>query len=85
MNYDNFERSIVEHYGITLVGWPSDLLPIHNPSAVGGWEQVQPLLDALESHACHWEQLSEEKLVARIASNQARQANGECVYKPRKK
>lgn len=85
MNYNNYERSIVEHYGITLVGWPSDLLPIRNPSAIGGREQVQSLLDALETHTCHWEQLSEGELVARIASNQARQAQGECVYKPRKK
>jgi hypothetical protein len=40
MNYANYERSIVEHYGITLQGWPSALLPVRNPSGVGGWEQV---------------------------------------------
>ncbi|KAG1729224.1 uncharacterized protein EDB91DRAFT_1253143 [Suillus paluster] len=85
MNYNNYECSIVEHYGITLVGWPLDLLPIHNPSAIGGCEQVQCPLNALKTHMCHWEQLSEEQLVARIASNQACQAKGECVYKPRKK
>ncbi|KAG2752738.1 hypothetical protein P692DRAFT_20723451, partial [Suillus brevipes Sb2] len=58
MNYNNYEHSIVERYGVELVGWPSDLLPICNPSTIGGRE---------------------------ISSNKTRQANGECVYKPRKK
>lgn len=85
MNYNNYEHSIVERYGVELVGWPSDLLPIRNPSTIGGRERVQCLLDALDAHPCCWVELSPEELVARISSNQARQANGECVYKPRKK
>ncbi|KAG2743398.1 hypothetical protein P692DRAFT_20850504 [Suillus brevipes Sb2] len=57
-NYANYERSIVERYGITLQGWPSVLLPVQNPSGVGGWE---------------------------MSSNRECHANGEAVYKPRKK
>ncbi|KAG2133975.1 hypothetical protein BD769DRAFT_1353658, partial [Suillus cothurnatus] len=36
MNYANYERSIVERYGVTLQGWPSALLPVRNPSRIGG-------------------------------------------------
>ncbi|KAG0702488.1 hypothetical protein DFH29DRAFT_999312 [Suillus ampliporus] len=70
MNYANYERSIVEHYGVTLQG---------------GREQVQTLLDALNNKTCTWSTLPEDKLRQRMTSNRARHANGEAVYKPRKK
>ncbi|KAG2117736.1 hypothetical protein DEU56DRAFT_702022, partial [Suillus clintonianus] len=61
MNYANYERSIVEHYGVTLQGWPSALLPVRNPSRVGGREQVQTLLDALNNKTCTWTALAEDE------------------------
>ncbi|KAG1722018.1 hypothetical protein EDB19DRAFT_1916968 [Suillus lakei] len=85
MNYANYERSIVERYGITLQGWPSALLPVRNPSGVGGREQVGTLLDALIKKSCTWTTLTEDELRQRMTSNRERHANGEAVYKPRKK
>jgi len=85
MNYANYERSIVERYGVTLQGWPSALLPVQNPSCIGGREQVQALLNALDNKTCTWTTLTEDELRQRMTSNRARHANGEAVYKPRKK
>ncbi|KAG2121550.1 hypothetical protein BD769DRAFT_1361244, partial [Suillus cothurnatus] len=36
MNYTNYKHSIVERYSVTLQGWPSALLPVRNPSCIGG-------------------------------------------------
>ncbi|KAI6039752.1 hypothetical protein EDC04DRAFT_2603024 [Pisolithus marmoratus] len=47
MNYDNYECKIVEHFGMELIGWPNDLLPICNPGQLGGCGRVQKLLVAL--------------------------------------
>jgi hypothetical protein len=85
MNYNNYERNIVERHSLAMVGWPSDLLPIRNPSLLGGREQVHSLLNALVNKTCHWTVLTEEQLTARVEQNHARQAAGELVYKPRKK
>jgi len=85
MNYNNYERNIVERYGVALVGWPDNLLPVRNPSSVGGREVLQPLLDALLTQTCHWIRLTEVQLAKRIEDNGVRQAKGEAVYKPRKK
>ncbi|KAG1802337.1 hypothetical protein EV424DRAFT_1545265 [Suillus variegatus] len=62
MNYANYERSIVKRYGVTLQGWPSALLPVRNPSCIGGREQVQALLNALDNKTCTWTTLTEDEL-----------------------
>ncbi|KAG1761241.1 hypothetical protein EDD22DRAFT_740428, partial [Suillus occidentalis] len=53
MNYTNYECAIVEHHSVALEGWPSNLLPIQNPSCIGGCQQVQFLLNALIEGTCH--------------------------------
>jgi len=85
MNYNNYERNIVEWYGVALVGRPDNLLPVRNPSSVGGREVLQPLLNALLTQTCHWIRLTEVQLAKRIEDNGVRQAKGEAVYKPQKK
>jgi hypothetical protein len=85
MNYNNYERGVVERYGVDLVSWPATILPIHNLSTLGGRTQVHVLLDALTKGTCHWKKLTENELVQRIQSNTVCQARGEQVYKPRKK
>lgn len=89
MNYINYERSIVEHCGVALVGWPLPG-PVCNPSKVGGRAEVQKLLSALQrehhhSESCHWVVLTDEELVQRMTENRARHARGEAVYVARKK
>jgi hypothetical protein len=83
MNYTNYERAIVERYGVELYNWP---LPgtVKNPSKVGGRAHVQKLLDALKSHSCKWVSFSEDDLRDRMTENRERQARGEQVYVPRK-
>jgi len=85
MNYENYERDIVERHGVALVGWPDNILPVRNPSRVGGREVLQPLLGALVTKTCHWIKLTDDQLKKRIEDNHTRQSNGEAVYKPRRK
>jgi len=85
MNYDNYECKIIEKFGMELIGWPHDLLPIRNPGQLGGHDRVQELLIALITKVCHWKKLSEEDRQRRILLNSERHARGEQVYKPRKK
>jgi len=84
MNYTNYERAIVEHYGVELKGWPFELLPVWNPSRIGGCKSVQLLINTLINETCKWMKLTEEELADRITSNHARQAAGETIYKPQK-
>ena len=53
MNYDNYECKVVEQFGVELISWPTDLLPIHNPGHIGGCDQVQKLLNALTTKASY--------------------------------
>jgi hypothetical protein len=46
---------------------------------------VSKLLEALEKKDCKWVVLSDEELKQRKQENQRRQANGEQVYKSRRK
>ncbi|KIM53552.1 hypothetical protein SCLCIDRAFT_31822 [Scleroderma citrinum Foug A] len=85
MNYDNYERKVVERFGVELISWPTDLLPICNPEHIGGRDQVQKLLNALTTKASYWKKLSKEELRRRIVLNGGCQACGENVYKPHKK
>ncbi|KAI6016383.1 hypothetical protein BKA83DRAFT_4498017 [Pisolithus microcarpus] len=83
MNYTNYERQIVERYGVMLTGWPFSG-PVRNPSKIGGRAEVEKLLDALNSEACKWVRLTDEECRARITHNKERQARGELVYHPRR-
>jgi hypothetical protein len=84
MNYRNYEGKIVEKYGVELKGWPDSKSGICNPATLGGRQQLEKLLAALESGHCHWVVLSEDELNERKKYNQAREERGEQVYRPRK-
>lgn len=84
MNYTNYERKIVERFSIALTGWPFDG-PVKNPANLGGRAALGKLLNALESETCTWVKLTATELAARVASNKARQARGEQVYRYRKR
>jgi hypothetical protein len=83
MNYTNYERQIVERFGIALKGWPLRGR-VCNPSKAGGRAEVEKLLTAVQSETCKWVKLTQEQLASRISSNKACQARGEQVYQPRR-
>ena len=85
MNYENYEQKIVEPFSMELIGWPNDLLPIHNPGQLGGCNHIQKLLVALSTKVCYWKKLSEEDRQRRIVLNTEHHARGEQIYKPCKK
>ncbi|KIM70178.1 hypothetical protein SCLCIDRAFT_101798, partial [Scleroderma citrinum Foug A] len=74
MNYDNYERKIVERFAVELIGWLDDLLPICNPGQLGGRDRVQKLFVALTTNVCHWKKLSEQDRQRRIELNTERHA-----------
>lgn len=86
MNYENYERAIVEAYSIELKNFPGG--HIKQPGALPR-QQLQALVAALQDNnpytACHWAPLSETALRARIDRNHQREEQGERVYVPRKK
>jgi hypothetical protein len=84
MNYENYERVIVERHSLALVGWPEG--KVRNPgSIVGGQGTINQLFSALKNRDCHWVKLTDEELQARITANEEAEARGEQVYKRRKK
>ncbi|KAF9240486.1 hypothetical protein BU15DRAFT_61487 [Melanogaster broomeanus] len=72
MNYNNYERAIVECY-------------VRNPGSLGGHAQVQVLLNALINKMCQWTKLTDNELSKRVTSNLSHHEAGEAIYKPRKK
>lgn len=82
MNYDNYERKVVENWGVELRGWTS--AKVVNPAKLGGRPAVIALWKALSNESCRWEKLTEAELKDRIESNHQHEAAGEEVYKPRK-
>ncbi len=82
MNYDNFERHVVERYGVALEGWPCDTFA--NPGSIGR-ENVYKLLRALEGpeseRKCRWVKLLDAELAACKKDNKCGEANSEQVYK----
>jgi hypothetical protein len=84
MNYRNYEGKIVEKYSVELKGWPASKSRICNPALLGGRQQLEKLLAALESGQCHWVVLTEDELEDRKRHNQACEERGEQVYRPRK-
>ncbi|KAF8132909.1 hypothetical protein EV363DRAFT_1397828 [Boletus edulis] len=83
MNYTNYELHIVERYGMTLIGWPVSG-HVRNPSKIGGRQEVEKLLSALQSEKCKWVKLTDNELTTRVTRNKARQAAGEKIYHPRR-
>ncbi|OBZ67744.1 hypothetical protein A0H81_12133 [Grifola frondosa] len=64
MNYVNYERDIVLHYGIQLVGWTAD--KFSNPSELSNsLGPLQKLKNALENGDCRFERLSTTELAER--------------------
>ena len=83
MNYTNYEAKIVELHGLVLEGWPVG--KVRNPGTVGGRADVEQLLMALREGTCKWRVMDTKEHAERIARNKKRAAQGEPVYKPRKK
>ncbi|KAG1835879.1 hypothetical protein DFJ58DRAFT_847293 [Suillus subalutaceus] len=81
MNYDNYEKKIVEVYAVAIDGWTYQK-DIGNPGKVGHRECLVTLLDALVANKCRWVLLTDKELSECISNNRERQANGEQVYKP---
>ncbi|KAI0309409.1 hypothetical protein OF83DRAFT_1179657 [Amylostereum chailletii] len=82
MNYKNYEKDIVEKFGVALVGMPEGI-EVTQPNTYNQ-SQLSNLAQALEASTCKWDPLDKGQLTARISSNRARQANGEKIYKARK-
>lgn len=83
MNYRNYERSIVEEYGVELTGWPL-LRSICNPGDLSSHDTAI-LKNALVNYQCMWDVLTPEEVTARMLSNKEREANGILVYGPSRK
>lgn len=86
MNYTNYERAIVEHYGVALVNFPGG--QVKQPGSLQR-PLLQQLLNALEDPCeatrCRWVALSDEEVEARKTSNRELEDTGTQVYVPRKK
>ncbi|KAG0692052.1 hypothetical protein DFH29DRAFT_1009497 [Suillus ampliporus] len=83
MNYENYEKRIVEVYAVAIDGWTYEK-SVCNPGKIGRREHLINLLDALVTGTCSWVALSDDEVSERISNNHKRQASGEQVYKPRK-
>jgi hypothetical protein len=83
MNYKNYESSIVEKFGVDLIGWPING-KVQNPGGLGPDEGLV-LRNALEKKECKWIILTEEEQKARKIQNAQREEDGEQIYVPRKK
>ena len=87
MSYHQYEKKVVQRYGVELVGWTSPKLvaPSHLGRSV---PQLKDLLDALMSGACHLQRLTNAQLKERVGA-QVRPTNDGVVIapvpKPRKK
>jgi len=84
MNYNNYETSIIETYGVRLVGWPNGV-KFTSPSNIGTVGDIRKLWDALKAHTCYWTSLSPAEVKAHASELATRRSAGEVVRKPRKK
>jgi len=83
MNYLNYEREVVEKYGVELTGWPVHGC-IRNPGKLSSNDTII-LLNALTADNCKWRRFTEAEGSDRKLSNKQRAANGELVYGPDRK
>ncbi|KAG1888190.1 hypothetical protein F4604DRAFT_1570108 [Suillus subluteus] len=84
MNYSNYEMSVVETYGVRLVGWP-DGVKFISPSNIGTIGDIRKLRDALKAHTCYWTTLSPAEVKAHASELATCRSAGEVIQKPRKK
>lgn len=86
MNYTNYERDVVEALGVELKNFPGGV--VRQPGDLKRPE-LQALVIALgapeNDRRCHWVILESSEWTARKELNAERIANGEQVYKPRKR
>jgi hypothetical protein len=78
MNYSNYEMSVVEAYGVHLVGWPHSVKFI-NPSNIGTIGDIRKLQDALKARTCYWAVLSPAEVKAHASKLDTRCSAGEVV------
>jgi hypothetical protein len=83
MNYDNYERQIVERLGVELIGWPLHG-SVRQPGKLS-YEDAVILRNALTLKDCKWVKLTHEQVLARKGNNSERAANGEAIYGPPRK
>ncbi|KIK22167.1 hypothetical protein PISMIDRAFT_102884 [Pisolithus microcarpus 441] len=76
--------TIVEMYGVKLLGWPTGV-PFVNPSSIGTVSEIRKLCNSLKSGECRWKKLSKAQRNAFSSKLEAHRASGEVVKKPRKK
>ncbi|KAG2109481.1 hypothetical protein DEU56DRAFT_750013, partial [Suillus clintonianus] len=84
MNYHNYETSVIETYGVRLVGWPNGV-KFTSPSNIGTVGDIRKLRDALKARTCYWTVLSPAELKAHASELDTQRSAGEVVRKPRKK
>ncbi|KAI6095334.1 hypothetical protein EDD16DRAFT_1471968, partial [Pisolithus croceorrhizus] len=76
--------SIVETYGVKLLGWPTGV-PFIDPSSIGTISEICKFHNALKSGECCWKKLLKAKCSAFSSELEACHASGEVVKKPHKK
>ncbi|KAG1726726.1 uncharacterized protein EDB91DRAFT_1061490 [Suillus paluster] len=81
MNYNNYETSVIETYGVRLVGWPHGV-KFTSPSNIGTVGDIRKLQDALKARTCYWAVLSPAEVKAHASELDTRRSAGEVVRKP---
>ena len=84
MNYLNYKTSIVQGWGVELVGWP-DGISFVNPSHLGTVSDLRRIRDALKLKTCYWTALTAKERKDHRAELRVHEAAGENVGVPRKK
>ncbi|KAG8221800.1 hypothetical protein J3R82DRAFT_2130, partial [Butyriboletus roseoflavus] len=51
MNYTNHEHQLIEHYAVTLIGWPVSE-QVQNPSKIDSRQEIKKLLNTLQLNSC---------------------------------
>ena len=83
MVYPNYNKVFVVDNAIELQGWPLPG-PVRNPGFLSIHE-ASTLLTAMQEKRCFWRKLSDDEHASRVADLLCREANGEQVFKPRKR
>lgn len=78
LEYNKFEKKIVEGKGIIIEGWTYPVFT--NPSNFKSVADIKELHDAIRDGTCKAVKLSQPEWNSRVASNAMRMAMGEDVY-----
>lgn len=84
MNYENYKVSIVEMYGVKLVGWPPSIA-LTCPSKISTVGDMRKLRDTLRSGQCFWKRLNSSERASFSTGLDTHHSAGEQVKKPCKK